>query len=565
MGTNQSCESVELKKNNICNISHCATKVHGIPSESASPTDIWFVTLQPNTKYGDTIVTGDVSLKIYLNPNMKFPKFNGKKIVKDDTKELLYETDVYEHVIGPMLEYKINPHFVTFYGSTRNCSFKQLLRILEYNTEDKTTGKPMNNNSLEEVLIRNTWWFGKGLSDRPSINNPLVVKDKSKSLEIQFYNDNRDKLEYNMIATSKTQGNTLSKWIKNHIEIDSTLKTKTFDSIAEVALIQIVSGLAALELFQCAHNDLHTDNVFIDEFNQAKKVTYVYNGLKGAKSVFKINSNISALIYDWDRAYVYALGDNNINNYFCKDYSSCNEYVPSRDLLKVFCYILPSVTNKEYKNNILKSMFKTEVSINYFKSNVNFDSYLNDINTNEVLSPYWIIDNVYSPNEILYNLLILFNKNPYIITNDNVIPENDVYNFTRENFRDILKSITKNKRISILDFKTKYEKEFDHEYDKKVVNSNIVEPPVKSKKASGGNKLVVTPPRKSPRKSKKASGGNKLVVTPPRKSPRKSKKASGGNKLVVTPVKSKKAISKTTSTKKTSSKSIEEDIFKLSI
>ena len=58
-----------------------------------------------------------------------------------------------------MLEYKINPHFVTFYGSARNCSFKQLLTILEYNTQDKTTGKPMNNNSLEEVLIRNTWWI----------------------------------------------------------------------------------------------------------------------------------------------------------------------------------------------------------------------------------------------------------------------------------------------------------------------------------------------------------------------------------------------------------------------
>ncbi len=556
MGTNQSCESVELKKNNICNISHCATKVNGIPSESASPTDVWFVTLQPNTKYGDTIVNGDVSLKIYLNPNMKFPKFNGKKIVKDDTKELLYETNVYEHVIGPMLEYKINPHFVIFYGSARNCSFKQLLTILDHNTENKTTGEPMDSYSLEQVLIRNSWWIGKGLSDRPSINNPLVVKDKSKSLEIQFYNDNRDKLEYNIIATAKTQGNTLAKWVKNHIEIDSTLKTKTLDSVAEVALIQLVSGLAALELFKCAHNDLHTGNVFIDEFKEAKKVTYIYNGLKGAKSVFKINSNISALIYDWDRAYVNDLGDNNINDYFCKDYSSCNEYVPSRDLLKVFCYILPSVTNKEYKNSILKSIFRMETGINYFKSNVNFDPFLKYVDSDEVLSSEWIIDNLYSPNEILYNLLSIFNKNPYIITNDNVIPENDVYDFTRENFRDILRSITKNKRLSILNFKTKYEKEYDQEYDKKqVIKSNIVEPPLKSKKT------VVTPPSKSPLKSKKT------VVTPQSKSSLKSKKT-----VVTPPSKSSKRRSSIKSKKITdsdnlsiSNQSIEEDIFNLSL
>jgi hypothetical protein len=231
MGLNQSCNNIRLQKNNICNIAHCTQKVKGLSSNSASPTDVWFLTLQPNTKYGDTLVTEDVSLKIYLNPNMHKIEFNEKKIFKNNTKELLYETNVYEHVIGPMLEYKINPHFVTFYGSADNCSFKKLFNIIEGKTVNKITNTFIDNNLLEKLFIRNTIWMGTSKSDRPSINNPSFSRCDSKELEHVLAK--KDLLKYNMIATAKSQETTLYDWFKIHND-------KFPDSLGEVAIIQMV-------------------------------------------------------------------------------------------------------------------------------------------------------------------------------------------------------------------------------------------------------------------------------------------------------------------------------------
>jgi len=184
---------------------------------------------------------------------------------------------------------------------------------------------------------------------------------------------------------------------------------------------------------------------------------------------------------------------------YCTKYSSCNEYVPSRDLLKVFCCILNNrhLTNEDYKNNILKSIFKSYESITYFKSNVDYDYFLIDKTTKEALSSEWIINNVFSPNEVLNKLLVLFNKNPYIITNDDVIPENNVYNFTRENFRNIVTSISNNKTHTIMNFKTKYDKEIEH--DNKVASQRRKSPgkKVASHRRKSPGKKVASTRRKS--------------------------------------------------------------------
>jgi len=446
MGINQSCNNIRLQKDNICNIGHCTQKVKGLSSNSASPTDVWFLTLQPNTKYGDTLVTGDVSLKIYLNPNMKSLELNGKKIPKNNTKELLYETNVYEHVIGPMLEYKINPHFVTFYGSADNCSFAQLFNILEDKTANKINDEIIDNNLLEKLFIRNTIWMGTSKSNRPSINNPSFSRCDPK--EIDHVLAKKDLLKYNMIATAKSQETTLYNWFKKH-------NNKFPDSLAEVAIIQIVSALASLELFECAHNDLHRGNIFVNEFENDKIITYVSNN----DFVYSIDSNICVLLYDWDRSYVSCLGQNSANTKsMCKYYSGCNEYVPSRDILKIFVSILRDITDNKYKMGIMSSIFMNGGGMAYFLKNVyskDDSNILYDKKTETTLSKQWITQNVNPPKIILRNLIYFFN-NPHITINN---LSGDIYDFSDKNFKQILESVSEGKDISILNFNTKRDKE----------------------------------------------------------------------------------------------------------
>jgi penicillin-insensitive murein endopeptidase len=195
----------------------------------------------------------------------------------------------------------------------------------------------------------------------------------------------------------------------------------------------------------------------------------------------------------------------------CKYYSSCNEYVPSRDILKIFVSILRDITDNKYKLGVLSSIFINKDGISYFIKHVyskNDDDILYDRKTENTLSKKWITQNVNSPKIILRNLIYFFN-NPYITINN---LSGDIYDFSDKNFTQILETVSDGKDISILNFRTKRDKEYQM--------NTLVSPERKSRKKS--HKKNEPKPCKS--HQYRASNGrcrNKEGEKPKRKSPKR--------------------------------------------
>ena len=143
--------SCELEITNICNISNCIVNIGGMAADSASPTDIWFLTFNGTTTYrGQNIRNAFLKLFIDIDHTRlsaalinTTPEINGLK----------YELNIYKDIIRPLVDLNICPNFVKYLASTTNCSFDNLLNFLK-------GGKVLNgshrltNNEVETIFSR---------------------------------------------------------------------------------------------------------------------------------------------------------------------------------------------------------------------------------------------------------------------------------------------------------------------------------------------------------------------------------------------------------------------------
>jgi len=468
MGAGESCQNFKLKPNQICEIGKCAINIKGLKSNSASATDIWFVTLQPNTKYDNIVINNKVVLKIYLPSDLKIGKYNN-----DNEGQLEYESKIYQNIIGPMLEYQINPHFVRFYGNSTDCSFYNMLNILTNKTYDENNpNQLLTEENLRIGLLRNTISMLE-LYDTESINTispnlPIIIKSKYSNKEniisrneLEFLFDKRELLRYNIIATEMSNGVLFDDWLQSNSSGLSMLKNN--DEL-QIIIIQLLSALTALKSFKCSHNDLHLKNIFINTQELDEKI-YIYNDSIINKDIsYTLKSKLSCALYDWDTGYWAELGDNpkldlNIN---CKQIMFCNEYIPSRDFLEVFNLLLITlISNDKEKNKdidinllnmIFNLIFKSPEAIKYYYNNVFTGPYpqvLKDKNTNKTLSKQWIIDNVRPPDRLLTKFLQLWKETNSLISNmtelsflseteKSILYNSNLYNFCDTRIKNII-------------------------------------------------------------------------------------------------------------------------------
>ena len=480
MGNTNNCQNLKLEPNSICNIGKCAEYIKGQPSNSASESDIWIVKLKKDTKYGKQKINYDVVLKIFLNVD-----------------ELIYESRVYEEVIKKITDNNVCPFFVNFYGNAKNCSFSQMLDNMKGKVM-KDNGNFMSDEECEEVLLRNTFVYGEipkessgsslesgssldsgsnsysGSSldseliltepkiTRQSISDPntstlkkyLKSTKGAKKLYTKFVK-NKDNIKYNIIATQRSSGLTFNTWFKkNKTDLKPNHK-------AEVAIIHVISALVVLETFECAHNDFHLGNIFMQTFNAEYKDKFIFDDQNKNYNIFETTTNIIPKLYDWDRSYVKSLGDNPyITNYpnMCDSYMNCNEYVKGRDILKFIVHCSLIIKDEVYKKKLFKCCFISGFSIEISKFYTDvlkgpLPTSLQD-RRGRTLTKYWFDRNVLSPRNILLNLIQLFkneSKNPLITHNmflaapgESVI--NGCYDFT--SYR--LKLIEEDKTYKIL-------------------------------------------------------------------------------------------------------------------
>lgn len=323
--------------NDICTIYKCVENVVGIPSNSQSPIDTWTLNFKNGTRYDcRNVEKGFVKISVSHN-----------SLINTDTKcnlmylfGLEYEIKVYKNVIKPLIDNNICPNFIMYYASGQ-CSFENLKNILTENSKE-------NHDEIEEKLKRNMTIIANCLADRPSIN------DASEYAFPESYVKFDQDWRYNILAISTMKNfETFSKYIKRR-GIDF-LDDKDEETHRDYKIIfQIFAACYAMSLSKMVHNDLHLENIFVEQIPE-QEVSYGISGL-----YYTFTTDVKVKIYDYDSSYVEHLGPNlGIPDFFCSKYSYCNIFTENFDIITVLIKIFKIVSNKddELMNNRIRRLF----------------------------------------------------------------------------------------------------------------------------------------------------------------------------------------------------------------
>lgn len=186
---------------------------------------------------------------------------------------LLVETQIYKNIISDLKYNDHTPHVVEYIGSYDKCK-------LPLHQLDLTSISEFN---LELQKIKNTGQY--------------------------------DLNEVSVSITSKTSG----KYLINNFD--------TQDNDNKLIIVfQILYTLLCFNNISLVHNDLHWENIFIDEYKHLKSYSYNVDDY-----IFTIKSRINTCIYDFDRSFVYHpaiernfMNDDIVDTDFCKTSNQCN-------------------------------------------------------------------------------------------------------------------------------------------------------------------------------------------------------------------------------------------------
>jgi len=313
-------------------MSQCIESVNGLPSTSTSNTDTWIVTFNDRVNY-DHIPIKKGFVKIWLSHDSVKYKLteileknytNKAKLENEISEHLLdigglnYEAKVYRDIVKGLIESNICPNFIKFLGLGQNCSFEDVRKMLVSSLGDEES---------KDALFRSAVSLIKRRKQRPSIN------EDASNYRTVF-------AEYDEIVENTTFTILLNEAVRNNSQSDkavsfSHISTARFDVTEKWSLLfQLMAAVYAMSLSGLTHNDLHTDNAWIEPCEE-KDVSYVYGG-----QTFNFKTKYVVKVFDFDRSYNKRLGENPyLDESLCDEASQCNKYIPNLDAMKVMGYI----------------------------------------------------------------------------------------------------------------------------------------------------------------------------------------------------------------------------------
>jgi hypothetical protein len=295
---------------NICNMGECVAKLEGRESNSASPSDIWRLTLKPGVVGYKGLPIPCAWLKVFVsNPRPDMRKTDG----------LQYELRVYRDVVRRLVESRVCPNFVRYLASAEKCSFADMLRLVETNG--------VSPKQFRRSLYYMTCPYKRGKRPvRPPINDEVTRKERA---DIKRWKIDPEKLKFGMLLTQDRRVVTLHEWLKNDVSIQDYA----------CMMFQITAALRAMELSQFVHNDLHLNNILVELHDTVTNVNYVMDG-----EHFGLCCTFRILIFDFDRAYVKQLGPNTL-----VDRHECYPagFVSGRDLSSVLSLLFKRSTQEQ--------------------------------------------------------------------------------------------------------------------------------------------------------------------------------------------------------------------------
>ena len=187
---------------------------------------------------------------------------------------LIYETEIYNKKIQPMIDNKLSNNFINF------------ICLYDINHED-----------LVKYILPETSF---------AIND-----DIKKALKLKLSEDFSG-IKYKIsIFDYKNNSRDLKSWMGNYLMVkdeDTEIDNCYYKDFWKV-LFQIASACYLLSLSKIKHGDLHIENVIIETIPDEKTFVYIINNKR-----YAIKTKHIVYIYDFDRSYAISLGQNKINS-----------------------------------------------------------------------------------------------------------------------------------------------------------------------------------------------------------------------------------------------------------
>lgn len=430
---------------NVCQISDCIDKIKGISSNSTSPTDIWIIDFKDGVTYKDKEIKKAI-LKIFADPKSLYEYTSIKMEKLNDIEGLNYELNIYKYVISKLIDFKICPNFIKYLSSGINCNYDDLINILNNHLENDD--RKLTLEECQNSLNRNIEFLYKNNRNRPPIQ--LIGYPR--------YSYPNKNLTYNMIMNETSNGIKLTEWIHDY-RSDLNFETELWN-----IMLQIAVGCYSMSLSKMVHNDLHSDNIFIEKYDSMKTINYYINN-----SPIVIKTNFKALIYDFDRSYCISLGKNPfLKREYCDFTSQCNKFIENKDIVKILCYVVTDINDHTIRLKLLKLLTKDKSDnneifqtynetkggfcflqeIKYGKAISKPDSFYIKLNSNEnvinTIKTYLI--NYLPDNNLDYTYFC--NKN--FFDSDGILRKDIIQKFYNDlnNTKVLIKSTEENKKIS---------------------------------------------------------------------------------------------------------------------
>ena len=339
-----------------CSLADCVEETVGLKSNSVSMTDTWLLTFNDGVRYnGVPVKKGFVKLWTDDTKALRDSYlFNSIDQMQQQeylvsVYRLIYEEQIYREVIRPLIDANVAPVFVRHLTSGRGCSLSNMASFIKLDESIETKEMRVMENVKSIIL-------GDGFH-LPVTDSELL----SRSDDLFGLSQTDDKIQYSYIVTEAFKGPTFREWAAKlwGNSADAGLKgrglisgpdTSLFnDSVDDPygegefweVLLQVYMGCYAMGLSLTTHNDLHSDNVFIQDLGTRQPTLYVIEG-----ECYHFNTRWRPLIYDFDRSFSMRVGFNQLED--DDPYLQRNAVVTKKDMFQIACFLSKREISEDY-------------------------------------------------------------------------------------------------------------------------------------------------------------------------------------------------------------------------
>jgi hypothetical protein len=302
------------------NIPRCAVAVEGIPANSVSPTDIWFLTGSLRGMFP----TGRAVMKIWADARSPGAADAGGmwESVIPEALGLEYERRVYRRIVDPLMRTRRCTAFVQMLADGVRCTFDTLLSVLQAGFPSKP--EP----ALRAALHSNVRAMSKlprSGSERVSIQDAIAKPSSDALTPDAVFEQERTEYSYILLSAAPKSAVDLTKVF---VDLERPRLSRRHLSL----LFSLSFALLALAVSKTSHHDMHLGNAFVVPLPTPQRRTYVVDGHHYTHVAL-----FDVFVFDFDRAHSVALG----TNWLLEENLGIqlNEFTASLDFVKLFGYV----------------------------------------------------------------------------------------------------------------------------------------------------------------------------------------------------------------------------------